>query len=82
MFGFGLGPKTMELFRVMRVTGTALTQKQCDELCRGGIYRLEFLGIVKQCKACKRWEVNEERFQQITGNSAKMKERTKEESHV
>ena len=57
---FGLGEKTFEL---MRVLGTvALTREQCDQVCRNGIVRLEFLRYVKQCPHCKRYELDHKRL--------------------
>lgn len=78
---FGLGPKTIELFKVMEATGAALTQKQCDALCRTGIYRLQDFGVVKRCPTCRRWEIDQERLDEMR-SAPRLSPPWKEESHV
>ena len=54
---FGLGKKTIELLSVM-TSECALTQKQCDAVCKNGIHTLERHGLARYCKACRRYEID------------------------
>jgi len=60
---FGLGEKTWELFRMLRVL--ALTHEQCNEICNNGVYRLQGLGWVKRCPHCHRYEADHELIERL-----------------